>query len=126
MTAELKLKSNVKFWYQHEPTKDNFNESLLPVATVKSVEQFWAVYQHCKRPSAFLDNSYLYIFKESIKPVWEDPNNQKGGAFVLRFLKNKSDAVWESIVLAFLTANINQTLNINGVRSKVKKDIQFI
>ena len=58
--------------------------------------------------------------------MWEDPNNQKGGAFVLRFLKNKSDAVWESIVLAFLTANINQTLNINGVRSKVKKDIQFI
>lgn len=120
------MNNGVKFWYQHEPTKDNFNESLLPVATVKSVEEFWGVYQHCKRPSTFLDNTYLYIFKDNIKPVWEDPSNQKGGAFVLRFYKNQSNSVWESIVLAFLATNINKGLNINGVRSKVKKDIQFI
>jgi len=83
----LKLTSKLKFWYQHQPTKENFNESLVPVATVGSVEQFWGVYQHCKRPSSLDDNSYLYIFKDTIKPVWEDPQNQQGGSYILRFPK---------------------------------------
>jgi translation initiation factor 4E len=55
------------------------------VATVGTVEEFWGVYQHCKRPSALDDNSILYLFKEDIKPVWEDLKNS--GAFVLKFEK---------------------------------------
>lgn len=33
----LKLKTPVKFWYQYQPTKENFNESLLPVGEAASV-----------------------------------------------------------------------------------------
>jgi hypothetical protein len=34
---ELKLNSKLKFWYQYQPTKEKFNESLIPIATVDSV-----------------------------------------------------------------------------------------
>jgi hypothetical protein len=34
---QLKLATKLKFWYQHQPTKENFNESLIPIATVSTV-----------------------------------------------------------------------------------------
>lgn len=122
---ELKLHTPLKFWYQHQPSKEHFNESLIPVATVKTVQKFWAVYQHCKRPSEHEDNSYLYLFKSDVKPVWQDPNNQHGGTFVLRFEKEKCDKVWEDILLGFVAKNVGECQSINGVRSKTKKDVQI-
>lgn len=68
------------------------------------------------------DNSYVYLFKEGVKPVWEDPNSEHGGSFVLRFEKDKCDKVWEDIVLGFVAKCIEgECKNINGVRSKIKK-----
>ena len=38
--------------------------------------------------------SYIYLFKKEVKPVWEDENNKKGGAFILRFERPKSNRLW--------------------------------
>ena len=58
----IALAGNLKFWYQHQPTKENFNESLVPISVFNSVEGFWSYYQHFNRPSSFDDNTYLYLF----------------------------------------------------------------
>ena len=104
--ASLKLATSLKFWYQYKPTKENFNESLIPIATFDTVEDFWALYQHFNRPSNLEDNTYLYLFQDTIKPVWEDDANLNGGTFVLRFDKGKSDKVWEDMLLAYLKLNM--------------------
>jgi hypothetical protein len=46
-----------------------------------------------------------------------------GGAFVLKFEKDKADKIWEDIVLGFLGKNVGECGLINGVRYKVKKEI---
>jgi hypothetical protein len=38
--------------------------------------------------------SYIYFFKQHIKPIWEDEHNMNGGAFVLRFERPKIDRLW--------------------------------
>ena len=71
VSSPLKLHTKLKFWYQHFiKGEGNFEDSLLPVAQVETVEELWAYYQHFKRPSEFEEGSYIYLFQSSIKPVW--------------------------------------------------------
>ena len=122
----LKLEAPIKFWYQYQPTKENFNESLLPVGIAASVPAFWNLYQHFKRPSHLEDNVYLYAFKEQVKPVWEDVHNQNGGSFLLRFEKADSDKVWEDILLAFVVLGLKGQERVNGLRHKIRKNVLTI
>lgn len=68
--------------YLHIASEESHNkyESLIkPLATFETVEDFWAVYQHCKRPEAVETKTCYHLFQEGIKPMWEDENNEKGG-----------------------------------------------
>ena len=69
--SPLKLHTPLKFWYQHFiKGEGNFEDSLLPVAQINSVEELWSFYQHFKRPSELEEGSYIYLFQDGIKPVW--------------------------------------------------------
>ena len=72
------------------------------------------------------ENSYFYCFKEDVKPVWEDPANENGGAFVLRFEQAHCNKVWEDLLLAFVARNIKANPLVNGVRFKVRKGVQTV
>jgi translation initiation factor 4E len=123
----LPLSCKLTFWYQHfVKGEDSFEDSLHPVANIDTVEQFWAYYQHFKRPTNLPVGSYIYLFKRNVKPVWEDPSNKQGGAFVLRFDRAKSNRMWEDILLGFVSAKADVYANLNGIRIKVKKDFAEI
>lgn len=53
MEQTTPLTRTFKFWFQNYQKSDesDFAHSLLPIATVNSLEQFWAYYQHLRRPS---------------------------------------------------------------------------
>ena len=123
----LPLQCKLTFWYQHfVKGEDKFEDSLLPVANIDTVEHFWAYYQHFKRPTSLPVGSYIYLFQRDVKPVWEDPKNQHGGAFILRFDRTKSNRLWEDILLGFISANDKVYKYLNGVRIKVRKDFAGI
>lgn len=44
----------------------------------------------------------FHLFKEGIKPVWEDTANRKGGKWILRLKKGLSSRIWENLVLAMI------------------------
>lgn len=70
--------------------------------------------------------SYIYLFKQKVKPVWEDDLNKNGGAFVLRFEKAKINRLWQDILLGFISSKAEIQEHLNGVRIKVKKDFAEI
>ncbi|MFH4979167.1 hypothetical protein AB6A40_005876 [Gnathostoma spinigerum] len=72
------------------------------VATFNSVEQFWSTYTHIMRPYDVKDKVDYHMFKEGIKPVWEDPANCKGGKWILRLKKGLSSRIWENLLLAMI------------------------
>ncbi|KAL7080265.1 hypothetical protein ACQ4LE_000747 [Meloidogyne hapla] len=73
-----------------------------PVARISSVEQFWLIYRFIKRPSDLTEKVDFHLFKEGIKPVWEDLANRNGGKWILRLKKGLSSRIWENLLLAMI------------------------
>jgi translation initiation factor 4E len=67
-----------------------------------TVQGFWAVYIHLKRPSMLPSVSDYHFFREGIRPVWEDEANCKGGKFIMRLKKGVCDRYWEDLLLAMV------------------------
>ncbi|KJH43125.1 eukaryotic initiation factor 4E [Dictyocaulus viviparus] len=57
------------------------------IAAVCSVEQFWSIYRHIKRPCDIGEKVDVHFFKKGVKPVWEDEANLKGGKWIIRLKK---------------------------------------
>eukprot|EP01053_Blabericola_migrator_P005248 Blabericola_migrator_1__5247@NODE_269_length_10566_cov_217_328317_g225_i0_p4_GENE_NODE_269_length_10566_cov_217_328317_g225_i0NODE_269_length_10566_cov_217_328317_g225_i0_p4_ORF_typecomplete_len267_score26_22IF4E/PF01652_18/6_6e47_NODE_269_length_10566_cov_217_328317_g225_i070327832 len=93
-------------WYTNvaQKTPENFSDCLIPICVVSTAEAFWALYSHCIRPSQLERGTEYHLFREGIKPMWEDPANQNGGTLMLRLKKDKDylDYFWESLILAMI------------------------
>jgi translation initiation factor 4E len=73
-----------------------------------TVEEFWKVYVHLKRPSTLPVVSDYHFFKEGIRPVWEDEENCKGGKWVIRLKKGVCDRYWEELLMAMIGDQFNE------------------
>jgi Eukaryotic initiation factor 4E len=82
-----------------------YENSIKIVASVKTVEEFWGVYDYLKRPNALPTTTDYHFFRSHIKPTWEDKGNEKGGKWIIRLPKGMDLGVtytcsWNSIVLS--------------------------
>ncbi|EEP79048.1 eukaryotic translation initiation factor 4E type 3 [Uncinocarpus reesii 1704] len=97
------LKSTWVVWYRPPtPKYSDYEKSTIALASISSVESFWAVYSHLKRPSLLPTVSDYHIFKKGIRPVWEDQANKKGGKWIVRLKKGVADRYWEELLLAMI------------------------
>lgn len=101
--GEHALKSTWIVWYRPPtPKYSDYEKSTVPLASIASVESFWAVYSHLKRPSLLPTVSDYHIFKKGIRPVWEDEANKRGGKWIVRLKKGVADRYWEDLLLALV------------------------
>jgi translation initiation factor 4E len=101
--GEHALKSTWIVWYRPPtPKYSDYEKSTVPLASISSVESFWAVYSHLKRPSLLPTVSDYHIFKKGIRPVWEDEANKRGGKWIVRLKKGVADRYWENLLLALV------------------------
>lgn len=105
--GEHPLQFNYSFWFSRKsPGKQssvaNYDQNLKLIATFASVEQFWNTYSHLVRPSDLTGHSDYQLFKEGIKPIWEDTANCKGGKWIVRLKKGLASRCWENLILAML------------------------
>lgn len=100
------LRNSWVFWFRPPISKANgfieYEKTLHPIATVESVEHFFKVYQHLKRPSALPLVSDYHLFKKGIRPIWEDEENKNGGKWVVRLRKGVADRYWEDLLFAII------------------------
>lgn len=100
---EHALRSTWIIWYRPPtPKYSDYEKSTAPIASIYSVESFWSIYSHLKRPSLLPTVSDYHIFKKGIRPVWEDEANKKGGKWVVRLKKGVADRYWEDLLLAMI------------------------
>jgi translation initiation factor 4E len=62
----------------------------------------------------------LYLFKQGIKPEWEDKANVGGGCFKIKIDKKKSNKLWENTIFCIISPQNKLSYLINGVRMKIK------
>ena len=75
--GEHPLQTAWTFWYdKKQPKKTNsseFKDRLHKIGTFDTVESFWKLYLHLKRPSALETNMNIYLFRDlpNCLPMWE-------------------------------------------------------
>ncbi|KAJ3169813.1 Eukaryotic translation initiation factor 4E type 2 [Geranomyces variabilis] len=91
------------FWFMHrEPGSkiDNYNNAIQKISTFSTVEEFWGVYNRLIRPMDLHSISDYHLFKQGIRPIWED--NLNGGKWIVRLKKGLASRYWESLVMAMI------------------------
>lgn len=61
MQTSTPLARSCTFWFQDSHEKADFKHSLHPIATVKTLEDFWAYYQYLRRPSTMEESKHYTI-----------------------------------------------------------------
>ncbi|KAF3935295.1 hypothetical protein ABW19_dt0205717 [Dactylella cylindrospora] len=90
-------------WYRAPGTKfQDYEKSTQKIAAFSTVEEFWMVYSHLRKPRNLPHVSDYHLFKQGIRPVWEDKENRKGGKWIIRLKKGVSTRYWEDLVLAII------------------------
>jgi translation initiation factor 4E len=88
------------------------------VGDFSTVEDFWSYFNNMRQPSGLEYNANYHIFKEGVKPMWEDPQNAKGGKWILQLKggqKEKLNEYWETIVLSIIGEMLEPTENGNEI-----------
>ena len=144
----------------------NYGDLTRKVVTVSDVQSFWRYFSHLPQPSAILGESMkvvrqesedapvhtlaaLMLFRDDIRPEWEDPANRKGGhfQFTLQLERSRSgkdvpanlkpeqaagnwlaqtDEYWNNIVLGLIGETLEPSDFVTGIRlvDKVKLPIK--
>ena len=120
------------YWHDPSPSCADWSvESYKEIATISSVQDFWRVWNAI--PGETWSTVSMYLMRDIIKPIWEDPHHFHGGclsqkvqrAHVVDVLTNVvMGALGETIVVPDKRAGIWS--NVTGVSIIPKKNFSII
>ncbi|KAG9306158.1 hypothetical protein G9A89_016062 [Geosiphon pyriformis] len=101
-------------WFDNPGRKaspNTWSQNLKELITFDSVEEFWGVYNNIVKSSDLTSGSNYHLFKQGIKPMWEDQANEKGGKWVIQFPRNKTGEDINDLWLYTMLACIGETFD---------------
>ncbi|VDN25904.1 unnamed protein product [Gongylonema pulchrum] len=101
-------------WYLKADRSKDWEDCLKQVAVFGSVESFWSLYNHIQSASGLNWGSDYYLFKDGIKPMWEDENNVRGGRWLVVVDKQKRAQLLDHYWLELLMAIIGEQFEDHG------------
>lgn len=126
-TAKHPLNNKWTLWYTKPQVNksENWHDLLKPVITFSSVEEFWGIYNSIPPANQLPLKSDYHLFKEGIKPEWEDEQNAKGGKWQYSF-SNKIGPAINDLWLRGLLSVIGETIEdeedeVNGIVLNVRR-----
>jgi hypothetical protein len=113
-----KLHDKWVFWYMNGDQKShlhaqmaqlnnhNWGKGLIKVCSFDTIEGFWSIVNHMQVPSKLrVKNDYM-LFREGIKPQWEDEQNKTGGSWKLispaKFRSELLDQLWTETLFSLI------------------------
>ena len=109
------------------PDTDEYEAGLTVIGETDTVESFCRYFNWLKPPSKLERNSNYHLFKQGIKPMWEDEANANGGKWVLTMKQNPEllDRCWIWLAMALIGEDLDDGDEICGavvsLRSKVDR-----
>eukprot|EP00759_Apiculatamorpha_spiralis_P059353 PhF_6_TR9921/c0_g2_i1/m.15105/K03259/EIF4E; translation initiation factor 4E len=93
-------------WYDFNKNRGAaWEDSLVQVSTFDTVEDFWGTFNNIKRPSSLEFGANYFMFKQGVRPAWEDPQNEHGGKWQFTLSPSddaKADKAWEQLLLGLV------------------------
>eukprot|EP00291_Cryptomonas_curvata_P014564 CAMPEP_0172155008 /NCGR_PEP_ID=MMETSP1050-20130122/2377_1 /TAXON_ID=233186 /ORGANISM="Cryptomonas curvata, Strain CCAP979/52" /LENGTH=146 /DNA_ID=CAMNT_0012823839 /DNA_START=224 /DNA_END=661 /DNA_ORIENTATION=- len=96
-------------------TEEEYNKMLQPLGTFSTIKAFWEYWSNIMETKNFPDASTLYLFKEGIRPMWEDPQNIHGGKLQSVLPKSVSHQVWSDLVLSAIGEQLDSEDQVCGI-----------
>ena len=120
---EYKLKHNWNFYIHLQNIDDWSFSSYHKILTVDSIEKAILINEEIN--IEFIKKTIMFVMKENIKPMWEDPENINGGGFSFKVHNKHVEFVWKKL-LVMLVGNSLSKESINGISISPKKSFCII
>ena len=137
---KTKLANKYVFWFRisEDILKNQFPKQSLDTSEYESqvkkigefdtIEDFWSIFQHIKKPDKCKQGIEIQLFKDPIKPMWEDEYNKKGGKLTLKLNKGYTTIIWEELILGIIGNILPNEISegINGIVFSSKKESNIL
>ena len=130
-----KLENKFSFWYRisddlyqvqsKQPIdKKEYENQVKKIAEFDTIEDFWAIFQHLRKPDSCKPGIEFQMFKDPVKPMWEDENNKNGGRISIKLRKDYTTIIWEEMIFAIIGDVLPENIKyeINGIVVASRKD----
>ncbi|XP_023678241.1 eukaryotic translation initiation factor 4E family member 1c isoform X3 [Paramormyrops kingsleyae] len=106
------LQNRWALWYFKNDKSKSWTENLRLISKFDTVEDFWALYNHIQQPSKLAYGCDYCLFKDGIKPMWEDERNKLGGRWLMTLSKqqrhNDLDRFWMETLLCLIGESFDE------------------
>mmetsp|Transcript_160114 Transcript_160114/g.513707 ORF Transcript_160114/g.513707 Transcript_160114/m.513707 type:complete len:228 (-) Transcript_160114:74-757(-) len=135
---DLPLRYTWTIWEQIMQSSDGktaqYSDATHKVSSFGTVQDFWRHWNHLPQPSELFEQKRmvreqpdglhiidaLMIFRDGVRPEWEDKLNSAGGHFQYQLKPNigggQVDEYWNNLVLGLIGAAIEPANMITGIR----------
>ena len=105
-----------------------YESQVKKIAEFDTIEDFWAIYQHIKKPDNCKQGIEIQMFKDNIKPMWEDEFNKNGGKLSIKLNKGYTTIIWEELILGIIGNILPKEISegINGIVFSSKKESNIL
>ena len=132
---KTKLENKFSFWYRIDDIiqyqlqkqaldKKEYEVQVKKIAEFDTVEEFWSIFQHLRKPDSCRAGIEYFMFKEPIKPMWEDENNKNGGRISIKLRKDFTTIIWEEMIFVLIGGILPKEMKeeINGIVVTSRKE----
>ncbi|KAG0322442.1 Eukaryotic translation initiation factor 4E type 3 [Dissophora globulifera] len=113
VSTPIPLRNEWVFWHDKfvaNATPAEYTENLREIADVNTVQSFWSVYNNITGPERLTLRCSLHFIHKGVKPLWEDPKNEHGGAWNFRTAKGDTAFVWRELLMALIGEQFEDTI----------------
>ncbi|KAJ3382328.1 hypothetical protein HDU92_004811 [Lobulomyces angularis] len=110
------LNAKWTLWFDNPTKRPNANQweiHLKSMIDFETIEDFWGIYNHAVPPSNLPLQANYYLFRNGIKPAWEDPKNENGGKWTVTINKSRKDELLDSSWLNTVLNCIGETADFS-------------
>ncbi len=116
------------FWAHLPDDIDWSVNSYKKIYDIKTCEETIAILETI--PEIMVKNCMLFLMRDGIKPIWEDPQNRNGGCFSYKIQNKIVYEVWKDLCYVLVGNNISNrndvVSNIRGITISPKKNFCII
>ena len=108
--------------------KEKYESQVKKIADFDTIDEFWGIFQHLRKPDSCRPGIEYFMFKEPIKPMWEDENNKNGGRFSIKLKHGYTTIIWEEMIFALIGGILPKEMKdeINGIVVTSRKEFNTL
>lgn len=108
------LQTSWSLWLYTNNKSKAWEDNLQHVISFRTVEEFWAVYNHIEMASRLQAGLDYALFRSGTRPAWEDTANKTGGRWIVNlnsrnYRKTHLDRLWLEVMLLIIGEDFDTT-----------------